>query len=127
MAAKLSLPRPRGSGASLATREPAPGWRSFGGPSGPVGWLGAQVMAVVSHRRHELMALRSTYYRLQLVHDEASRAPSMTATSETWSIDVIDGEVAGVRAVVNPDKLAHLGPVGDAQALVQQLRARPGD
>jgi RNA polymerase sigma-70 factor (TIGR02957 family) len=44
-----------------------------------------------------------------------------------WSIDVIDGEVAGVRAVVNPDKLAHLGPVGDAQALVQQLRARPGD
>src|SRR5690348_9596431 len=31
-----------------------------------------------------------------------------------WALDVVDGEVAGVRAVVNPDKLAHLGPVGDA-------------
>ncbi|WP_082538150.1 RNA polymerase sigma-70 factor [Angustibacter sp. Root456] len=44
-----------------------------------------------------------------------------------WALDVQGGEVAGVRAVVNPDKLAHLGPVGDANALVQQLRARPGD
>jgi RNA polymerase sigma-70 factor (ECF subfamily) len=44
-----------------------------------------------------------------------------------WALDLVDGEVAGVRAVVNPDKLAHLGPVGDANDLVRQLRARPGD
>ncbi len=44
-----------------------------------------------------------------------------------WALDVLDGEVAGVRAVVNPDKLAHLGPVGDAYALTRQLRARPGE
>ena len=43
-----------------------------------------------------------------------------------WALDVVDGEVAGVRAVVNPDKLGHLGPVGDANALARQLRARPG-
>ncbi len=44
-----------------------------------------------------------------------------------WSLEVIEGQVAGVRAIVNPDKLTHLGPVGDANALVRQLRARPGD
>ncbi|MDU0314399.1 RNA polymerase sigma-70 factor [Phycicoccus sp. M110.8] len=45
-----------------------------------------------------------------------------------WALEVVDGQVAGVRAVVNPDKLAHLGPVGDANALIRQLGgARPGD
>lgn len=44
-----------------------------------------------------------------------------------WALDILDGEVAGVRAIVNPDKLAHLGPVGDANVLMRQLRARPGD
>ncbi len=37
------------------------------------------------------------------------------------SIDVEDGEVRAIRSVGNPDKLAHLGPVGDVNAL---LRAR---
>ena len=37
-------------------------------------------------------------------------------------------EVAGVRAMVNPDKLVHLGPVGDANALIRRLGgSRPGD
>jgi RNA polymerase sigma-70 factor (ECF subfamily) len=44
-----------------------------------------------------------------------------------WALDIRDGQVAGVRAVVNPDKLAHLGPVGDAGALIRRLGgARPG-
>jgi RNA polymerase sigma-70 factor (ECF subfamily) len=36
-----------------------------------------------------------------------------------WSIDIAGGEVVGVRSIVNPDKLAHLGPVGDFKALLQ--------
>ena len=36
-----------------------------------------------------------------------------------WAIDVIDGQIAGIRSIVNPDKLAHLGPVGDATALLR--------
>ena len=45
-----------------------------------------------------------------------------------WALDVRDGQVAGVRAVVNPDKLDHLGPVGDAGSLIRRLGgARPGD
>jgi RNA polymerase sigma factor (sigma-70 family) len=44
-----------------------------------------------------------------------------------WALEVTGGQVAGVRAVVNPDKLVHLGPVGDANALVRRVGARPGD
>jgi RNA polymerase sigma-70 factor (ECF subfamily) len=39
-----------------------------------------------------------------------------------WAIEVSDGAVTHVRSVVNPDKLAHLGPVGDFKAL---LTSRP--
>ncbi|GAA2152370.1 RNA polymerase sigma-70 factor (ECF subfamily) [Humibacillus xanthopallidus] len=44
-----------------------------------------------------------------------------------WALDIRDGQVAAVRAVVNPDKLVHLGPVGDANALIRRLGgSRPG-
>ena len=39
-----------------------------------------------------------------------------------WSIDVIDGQIAGIRSIVNPDKLAHLGAVGDARSLLRGPR-----
>ncbi len=34
-----------------------------------------------------------------------------------WTIDVLDGRIQAIRAVLNPDKLAHVGPVADAWAL----------
>jgi RNA polymerase sigma-70 factor (ECF subfamily) len=36
-----------------------------------------------------------------------------------WAIDISLGEITGVSSVVNPDKLAHLGPVGDFGAMVR--------
>ena len=39
-----------------------------------------------------------------------------------WAIDVIDGQIAGIRSIVNPDKLAHLGPVGDARSVLRSPR-----
>ena len=41
------------------------------------------------------------------------------------ALDIADGRVQGVRSVVNPDKLRHVGPVADLQALLR--RARAGD
>jgi RNA polymerase sigma-70 factor (TIGR02957 family) len=35
-------------------------------------------------------------------------------------LDVAEGEIQGVSAIVNPDKLRHLGPVGDLGALVRE-------
>jgi RNA polymerase sigma-70 factor (ECF subfamily) len=39
-----------------------------------------------------------------------------------WALDVADGLVTGIRSIVNPDKLAHLGPVGDATAMLRSAR-----
>jgi RNA polymerase sigma-70 factor (ECF subfamily) len=38
------------------------------------------------------------------------------------TLDIADGRVQGIRSVVNPDKLRHIGPVADVAAL---LRDRP--
>jgi RNA polymerase sigma-70 factor, ECF subfamily len=38
------------------------------------------------------------------------------------SLDIADGLVQTVRSVINPEKLAHLGPVADVRALLRQAR-----
>ena len=35
------------------------------------------------------------------------------------TIDILDGQIQAVRSVNNPDKLAHLGPVADARAVLR--------
>lgn len=35
----------------------------------------------------------------------------------TWSFEVVDGQVAGIRGVINPEKLRHLGPQADLERL----------
>jgi RNA polymerase sigma-70 factor, ECF subfamily len=35
----------------------------------------------------------------------------------TLTLDVLDGQIQTIRALVNPDKLGHLGPVADAWAI----------
>jgi RNA polymerase sigma-70 factor (ECF subfamily) len=41
------------------------------------------------------------------------------------TLDILDGRIQMIRSVSNPDKLAHMGPVGDAWALARELsRAR---
>ncbi|MFF5718641.1 RNA polymerase sigma-70 factor [Streptomyces buecherae] len=40
----------------------------------------------------------------------------------TLALDVRDGQVQAIRSVVNPDKLAHLGPVADVWAIDDQVR-----
>ena len=38
----------------------------------------------------------------------------------TWALDILDGRIQLIRAVINPDKLGHLGPVADAWAVVRE-------
>jgi RNA polymerase sigma-70 factor (TIGR02957 family) len=37
-------------------------------------------------------------------------------------LDIAEGQIQGINSIVNPDKLHHLGDVGDAWALLEQLR-----
>jgi RNA polymerase sigma-70 factor, ECF subfamily len=47
----------------------------------------------------------------------------------TWTLDVLDGRIQAIRTVLNPDKLAHVGPVADAWAVVREANEvrRPAD
>jgi RNA polymerase sigma-70 factor (ECF subfamily) len=40
----------------------------------------------------------------------------------TLALDVLDGQIQTIRLVINPDKLAHVGPVADAWAIARALR-----
>jgi RNA polymerase sigma-70 factor (ECF subfamily) len=39
------------------------------------------------------------------------------------ALDVLDGQIQTIRAVINPDKLEHLGPVADAWRLREEVQA----
>jgi RNA polymerase sigma-70 factor (TIGR02957 family) len=38
------------------------------------------------------------------------------------TLDIAEGQIQGVRSIVNPDKLQHLGPVADVRALLRRRR-----
>ncbi|MFI6713172.1 RNA polymerase sigma-70 factor [Nonomuraea sp. NPDC050478] len=40
----------------------------------------------------------------------------------TLALDVLDGRIQTIRAVINPDKLGHVGPVADAWAIDREAR-----
>ncbi|WP_336214104.1 RNA polymerase sigma-70 factor [Nonomuraea sp. LPB2021202275-12-8] len=47
----------------------------------------------------------------------------------TLALDILDGQIQTIRAVINPDKLGHLGPVADAWAVIREANQarRPTD
>ena len=36
-----------------------------------------------------------------------------------WVLDVADGQIQGIRSIINPEKLGHLGPVADIRRLLK--------
>jgi RNA polymerase sigma-70 factor (TIGR02957 family) len=38
------------------------------------------------------------------------------------SLDIAEGKIQAIRSIVNPEKLRHLGPVGDANAMLRRIR-----
>jgi RNA polymerase sigma-70 factor (TIGR02957 family) len=39
-----------------------------------------------------------------------------------WAFDIADGRIQGLNSIINPDKLRHIGPVGDLRALLSSGR-----
>ncbi|MFJ8636005.1 RNA polymerase sigma-70 factor [Streptomyces sp. NPDC093568] len=44
---------------------------------------------------------------------------------QTLVLDVLEGRIQTIRTVLNPDKLAHMGPVADAWAITRELKRAP--
>ncbi|WP_037915339.1 RNA polymerase sigma-70 factor [Actinacidiphila yeochonensis] len=40
----------------------------------------------------------------------------------TLALDILDGRIQTIRSVINPDKLAHMGPVADAWAVLRETQ-----
>ena len=38
------------------------------------------------------------------------------------TLEVLDGRIQTIRSVVNPDKLGHVGPVGDGWAVAGEIK-----
>jgi RNA polymerase sigma-70 factor (ECF subfamily) len=39
-----------------------------------------------------------------------------------WALDITGGQITSISAIVNPDKLTHLGPVADFRSLLRSAR-----
>jgi hypothetical protein len=39
-----------------------------------------------------------------------------------WALDIAEERIQGINSIVNPDKLRHIGPVGDLRALFSKRR-----
>jgi RNA polymerase sigma-70 factor (ECF subfamily) len=42
------------------------------------------------------------------------------------ALDIAGGQIQAVRAIVNPDKLRHIGPIGDLHGPLERHRQRYG-
>jgi RNA polymerase sigma-70 factor (ECF subfamily) len=40
-----------------------------------------------------------------------------------WALDFAEGRIQSIRAVLNPEKLDHVGPVADAWAVLREAHA----
>jgi RNA polymerase sigma-70 factor (ECF subfamily) len=43
-----------------------------------------------------------------------------------WALEIAGEQIVGLKSIVNPDKLGHLGPLGDARALLRQAASQRG-
>lgn len=43
------------------------------------------------------------------------------------ALEIADGQIRNIQGIVNPEKLAHLGPVADLNSIVETMKARSGD
>ncbi|HET6318929.1 MAG TPA: RNA polymerase sigma-70 factor [Chloroflexota bacterium] len=65
---------------------------------------------------------------------EVNAGPGALALDEqgrligVWALEIAGGKIQSIRSIVNPDKLAHLGPTGDFNALLAYdlQQTRPG-
>jgi hypothetical protein len=55
---------------------------------------------------------------VELTGDGGGKAPALAQTL-CGVLDIDGGQITAIRSVVNPDKLTHLGPVGDLASIVR--------
>ena len=98
-----------------------------GDGGGKVPALAKSLLGSKPRRAHgdEMAAAGREYPQVSMRPVEVNGGPGAVFLDEqerllaVWAIDVSDGQIAGIRSIVNPDKLAHLGAVGDARTVLR--------
>ena len=93
----------------------------------------APALARALHGRSRVARTLTAWIRVARRLPEASLTPTVVngQPGAIWrdgdgrvisvmALDIADGYVQGIRSVVNPDKLQHLGPVADVEALMKR-------
>jgi RNA polymerase sigma-70 factor (ECF subfamily) len=101
-----------------------------GKAGGQGGWFGAAKAArILVATVPPLLATGATIERRELNgHPGAVLRDREGNVIGTWTLEILDGQIQTIRSVTSPDKLRHLGPVGDLRAAVRQgneARRRP--
>jgi RNA polymerase sigma-70 factor (ECF subfamily) len=106
---------------------PDVGWTTDSGgtsPQWPHGLYGAEKVArVLVTTIPPLVQVEATFERRRIngqpgaiLRDRDGKVLS------AWALDVLDGQVQAIRTLLNPEKLSHLGVVGDVVAVRKQAR-----
>src|SRR5260221_416752 len=107
-----------------------------GGGKGPQ-WAGDRGIIGAENVARVLAALVSPFVRIGGVvepHEVNGQPGAIFRVRDgkvlnTLTLDILDGRIQTIRAVINPDKLGHVGPVADAWAVIREANQarRPTD
>lgn len=96
-----------------------------GGVGGQGGSFGAAKAArILVATVPPLLSIGATFERRELNGHPGAllRGPDGNVIG-TWTLEILDGQVQTIRSITSPDKLRHLGPVGELDAVLRQRNA----
>jgi len=101
-----------------------------GGGKGPL--FGRGMFFGIDHVARVIQVAAQTFAPLDVVIEEleingqpgAVFRDGTGKVGGTMVLDVVDGQIVAIRGVTNPDKLAHLGPVADGMAMLDEAKRR---
>jgi RNA polymerase sigma-70 factor (ECF subfamily) len=88
----------------------------------------SRVAAVLARSVPMIAAVPGVTWRIVEVNGGAGAVflDSQQKLIGVMALDIVRGQIASIQGIVNPDKLTHLGPVADLNAIVEEIRTSSG-
>jgi RNA polymerase sigma-70 factor (ECF subfamily) len=88
----------------------------------------SRVAAVLARSVPMIAAVPGVTWRIVEVNGGAGAVflDSQQKLIGVMALDIVRGQITSIQGIVNPDKLTHLGPVADLNAIVEEIRTSSG-